>query len=356
MRMNSERRDLLGSSKTVEPRKTRSMLSRRRVLTIIGAVAGLPLLPSADQPSNAARLYRWQGTALGSPSCILLHHPDAGAAERAVAHCVAEIERLEKQFSLYRSDSEIARLNSHGRLEAPSHDLLTLLSACQRFYELSGGAFDVTVQPLWDLYAAHFFGSASPSPEGPGQIAIEQALTLVGWAGVEITSRYVATARHGMGLTLNGIAQGYLTDRIVDILHAQGCDRVLADMGRSEIRLVGRRPDGEAWRVGLADPLAPTRMAVTLELADQCVSTSGGYGTKFEATGRHHHLFDPKTGRSAHHYIAVTVLAASTMVADALSTALYVTPPERAGRLLAAFPGSEALATLPDGSRHQLPG
>jgi len=260
MRMNSEREEFLGSPTMLEAREKRSMLSRRRALTIIGAVAGLPLLPSADQPADAASLYRWQGTSLGSPSCILLHHPDRGAAERAVARCVAEIERLEKQFSLYRSDSEIARLNSHGRLEAPSHDLLTLLSACQRFYELSGGAFDVTVQPLWDLYAAHFFGSASPSPEGPEQSAIERALALVGWAGVEVTSRHVAVARSGMGLTLNGIAQGYLTDRIVDILHAHGCDRVLADMGRSEIRLVGQHPDGEAWRVGLADPLAPARV------------------------------------------------------------------------------------------------
>jgi thiamine biosynthesis lipoprotein len=301
------------------------------------------------------RLYRWQGTSLGSPSCILLNYPDRGAAERAVAQCVAETERLEKQFSLYRSDSEIARLNNRGRLETPSHDLLTLLSQCQRFFELSGGAFDVTVQPLWDLYAAHFFGSARPPPEGPEQRAIEQALTLVGWARVDITSRHVVLARRGMGLTLNGIAQGYLTDRIVDILHAHGCDRVLADMGRSEIRLVGQRADGEAWRVGLADPLAPDRVAVNLELADRCVSTSGGYGTRFEASGRHHHLFDPKSGTSARHYIAVTVLAASTMVADALSTALYVTPPERAERLLTAFPGSVVLATLPDGCRQQLP-
>jgi FAD:protein FMN transferase len=354
--MNSERSQLLGLPGNVWACKTRDMLSRRRVVTILGAVAGLPLLPSADQPADVAQLYRWQGTSLGSPSYILLHHPDRGVAERAVAHCVAEIERLEKQFSLYRSDSEIARLNSHGRLEAPSHDLLTLLSACQRFYELSGGAFDVTVQPLWDLYAAHFFGSASPPPEGPEQSAIEQALALVGWEGVDITSRHVAVARRGMGLTLNAIAQGYLTDRIVDILRAHGCDRVLADMGRSEIRLVGQRADGKEWRVGLADPLAPNQLAITLELADRCISTSGGYGTKFEATGRHHHLFDPKTGTSASHYIAVTVLAASTMVADALSTALYVTPPEHAGRMLAAFLGAEVLVTRPDGSRHQLPG
>ena len=334
----------------------RSMFSRRRVITILGAVAGLPALLSRDQSRSETPLHRWQGTALGSPSYILLHHPDSKIAERAVAQCVAEIERLEQVFSLYRDDSEIVRLNCHGYLEAPSHDLLALLSECQSFSELSGGAFDVTVQPLWNVYAAHFFGSASPSPQGPEPRAIAEALALVDWQGVDIASRRISLARPGMGLTLNGIAQGYLTDRIADILRVNGCDRVLADMGRSEILLVGCRPDGQAWRIALADPLASERVAVTLELADRCISTSGGYGTKFEATGRHHHLFDPTTGASAGHYIAVSVVAVSAMVADALSTALYVTPTERSGRLLAAFPDALVLATLPDGSRHQLGG
>ena len=104
MRMNSRRNQLLSLAGDIEGGKRRDRLSRRRVLTIIGAVAGLPLLPGVDQPANAARLYRWQGTSLGSPSCILLNHSDRGAAEHTVAHCVAEIERLEKQFSLYRND------------------------------------------------------------------------------------------------------------------------------------------------------------------------------------------------------------------------------------------------------------
>jgi thiamine biosynthesis lipoprotein ApbE len=81
------------------------------------------------------------------------------------------------------------------------------------------------------------------------------------------------------------------------------------------------------------------------------VCTSGGYGTKFEASGRFHHLFDPLTGASAHGYLAVSVLATNTMIADALSTALYVTPPQRSSALLASFPAVSALATLPDGRR-----
>jgi FAD:protein FMN transferase len=332
------------------------VLSRRRAIAILGVAAGLPLLPSGDQAKNVTRLHRWQGTALGSPSYILIHHPDREAAQRAAAQCATEIERLEMEFSLYRRDSAIARLNRHGRLDAPSHDLLELLSECQRFSELSGGAFDVTIQPLWNVYAAHFFGSESPSPQDPEPRAIEQALGFVDWQGVELTSRRIVLARSGMALTLNGVAQGYLTDRIAEILHGNGCDSVLANMGRSEILLMGLRPDGQSWRIGLADPLAPDRVAVTLDLADRCLSTSGGYGTKFEATGRHHHLFYPTTGRSAGHYIAVSVVAASATVADALSTSLYVAPPERSGRLLAAFSDALALVTLPDGSRHELRG
>jgi thiamine biosynthesis lipoprotein len=86
------------------------------------------------------------------------------------------------------------------------------------------------------------------------------------------------------------------------------------------------------------------------------VCTSGGYGTKFEASGRFHHLFDPLTGASAHGYLAVSVLATNTMIADALSTALYVTPPQRGSALLASFPAVSALATLPDGSVRHLRG
>ena len=142
---------------------------------------------------------------------------------------------------------------------------------------------------------------------------------------------------------------------LTDILRANGCDRAFGNMGCSEIRAIGRHNDGRPWRVGLADPRQPETIAISVDLCDRSVCTSGGYGTKFDATGRFHHLFDPSTGASAHHYIAVSVFAASAMVADALSTALYVTPPERGATLLASFSGVSALATLPDGTVQHLP-
>jgi hypothetical protein len=223
-------------------------LTRRRAMTILGVVAGIPLLGAGDRAAEVAPLYRWNGTSLGSPSRLLLYHPDRAAAARIVGRCAAEIERLERIFALYRVDSELARLNRDGRLDAPSFDVLALLSRCQRLSALSGGAFDVTVQPLWNLYAAHFFASPSPPPDGPEPGAIERARMLVDWQGINLAARQISLARPGIRLTLNGIAQGYVTDRITEILRDNGCDRTLADMRRSELRAQGRHADGHVWR------------------------------------------------------------------------------------------------------------
>jgi FAD:protein FMN transferase len=330
-------------------------VSRRRVLTIMGAAAGLPLLCGADRSHSTPLLHQWTGTSLGSPSQLLLYHDDGATAARIAGECAAEIERLERIFALYRADSEIARLNRDGRIDYPSIDLLTVLSQCLTLSALSDGAFDVTVQPLWTLYAAHFFANSAPPPDGPSRQAIELTRKLVDWRAIDAGPRRIALVRPGMGVTLNGIAQGYITDRIAGILLAHGCDRTFANLGCSEISALGRHADGRPWRVGLADPRQPEKVGIALDLCDRSVCTSGGYGTKFEATGRFHHLFDPLTGTSAHGYLAVSVFAANAMIADALSTTLYVSPPQRGAAVLASFPGVSALATLPDGSVQHLP-
>jgi len=323
-------------------------------MTVTGVATGLPWIGVADRSDTALLPYQWDGTSLGSPSRLLLYHHDRVTASRIVGECAAEIERLERIFALYRTDSEIARLNRDGHIELPSVDLLTVLSRCQVVSSLSRGAFDVSVQPLWTLYATHFF-SGPARTEGPSPHAIELVRKLVDWQAIELGPRRISLGRPGMGLTLNGVAQGYVTDRIMNILREQGCGRTLANMGCSEIKAVGRHADGRPWRVGLMDPRQPDTFATHVDLFDRSVCTSGGYGTKFEASGRFHHLFDPATGASANHYIAVSVFASEAVVADALSTALYVTPPEWATTMLTSFPGVSALATMPDGTVQHLP-
>jgi thiamine biosynthesis lipoprotein len=274
---------------------------------------------------------------------IRLAHPDRAAAERLLTACVAEIARLEAIFSLYRADSAISRLNAEGALDAPPLELVELLGRCAAFSERTGGAFDVTVQPLFRCYAEHF-ARPDADPAGP---RIEDALALVGWRGVEVGPDRVAFARSGMAITLNGVAQGYITDRVAELLRARGMTDVLVDLG--ELRALGRHPGGRPWRAGL-----PGR-AEALDLVDgagaSALAVSSGAGSPFEPTGRLNHLLDPATGRCGDPARLVAVLAPDATTADALATALAVVPTPSARALAAGLPEIRALLLPASDSR-----
>jgi thiamine biosynthesis lipoprotein len=127
-----------------------------------------------------------------------------------------------------------------------------------------------------------------------------------------------------MGVTLNSVGQGYITDRCGEVLRAHGFSHVLVDMG--EPRAMAAKPDGSAWQIGLADPRDPNRSVHTLSVVDQAVATSGGYGTMLDAAGLYTHLINPHTGRTAPAFESVTVVASTATLADALSTTLALIP------------------------------
>lgn len=305
------------------------LLSRRRFIGVTAAAAGLGLVPFGHAPRAEAHLVTWQGQAMGAVATLQVHHHDRAAAERLVERALAEVRRLEAVFSLHRDDSALSTLNRQGFLIAPPAALVELLSECRRCWELTGGAFDPTVQALWILYRDHF-SQPGADPQGPPETALQAALARVDFGQVAFDADRIVLPGRGMGLTLNGIAQGYATDRVVDILRAGGIASSLVDMG--EPRAIGPRPSGEPWRVGLADPDHPERIGETLDLVDQAVATSGGYGFRFEPEGRFNHLLDPRTGASAGLYRSVTVVMPSAMAADALSTAFSLLPPGDIGQ------------------------
>ncbi|AWJ87809.1 thiamine biosynthesis protein ApbE (plasmid) [Azospirillum sp. TSH58] len=322
------------------------MTTRRRFLGIAAVAAGLALLPGGLRAAGVP-VRTWRGVALGADSMIQLAHPDPVEADRLIALCLEEVARLERVFSLYRTDSALARLNRDGVLDAPPADLVRLLSEATAFSRRTDGAFDPTVQPLWQLYAGHF-ARPGADPAGPPSAAVRAARELVDHRKLRVEPGRVAFAGRGMAVTLNGIAQGYVTDRVSERLRAEGMTDVLVDLG--EIRALGHHPSGRPWSVGLADPLVDGRNSDTLEIADRAVATSGGYGTPFDPAGRFTHLFDPATGGCAREWLAVTVLAPDATTADALSTALSVAPEARAAVLLDRFPGTAARLTRRDGS------
>src|SRR5512132_1365639 len=175
----------------------------------------------------------------------------------------------------------------------------------RRFGELTGGAFDVTVQPLWQLYAAHF--TAHPDDaDGPSAAELRRACHLGDFRRIEVAPGRI-TLPPEMAFTLNGIAQGYITDRIAELLRARGWTDVLIDLG--ELRGLGGHPDGRPWTIGLPDPRRAQALIAEIPLGQRAAATSAGSGTTFDRAGRYHHLFVPRTGRSATTYSAVTVVA-----------------------------------------------
>jgi thiamine biosynthesis lipoprotein len=150
-----------------------------------------------------------------------------------------------------------------------------------------------------------------------------------------------------MALTLNGIAQGYITDKVGETLRARGFSHVLVSMG--EQLALGPKWDGAAWRVGIADPAAPEKAIAEVPLAGGALATSAGYGTSFDRAGRISHILDPRTGRPAETWASISVIAPSATLADGLSTALSVSPRAEGQALLGKL-GCRAFAIAEPGS------
>lgn len=320
-------------------------INRRRFLLISATAAAGVVLPALAAASRA-RLHVRRDVLLGAETELRLYHPDARTARRAMDACFSEVHRLETIFGLQRPDSALSRLNRDGSLSHPPAELVALLDIAAGFSRATGGAFDVTVQALWELYA-HHFASDPADPLGPAMSDIQRALACVDYRQVEVSHRLVTFNRPGMAVTLNGIAQGFITDRVTEMLRNRGFEHVLVNMG--EMRALRGAPDGTAWRVGIADPEQPWRSLHTLPLIEQAIATSGAYGMLFDADGRHHHLFDPHTGRSPHYYRSVSVIAPDATTADALSTGLSALPPETALSVVNARPEVRALLIGTDG-------
>ena len=205
-------------------------ITRRRAMRIVAAAAGLPLLVAGVRATvPGGRFFGWQGEVLGAASELTLWHWDEALARRTILKVRHEIERYERIFSLYRDDSEIARLNRDGVLARPSPELVAVIDASQRLGTLSGGAFDITVQPLWRVYEAHFWSRSFVAPDIAARAA-DVARSLVDFRRIQPGAARIALPP-GMAITLNGIAQGFITDRIADLLRNEGFEHAMVDLG-----------------------------------------------------------------------------------------------------------------------------
>jgi FAD:protein FMN transferase len=276
------------------------MKTRRRFLAILAGVAALPVLGGAA----TAATRQWRGLALGANAQIVLDHPNA---EALIDLAICEIRRLEQIFSLYRADSSLSRLNQTGSLLDPPFEMVELLSSCTTIHQRTGGAFDPTVQPLWAFYARQYSRGVPPE-----KAQIAAALALTGWDNVEISAAEIRLARPGMALTLNGVAQGYIADKVTELLRRNGISNVMVNAG--EISALGTSPAGTPWEIFLKGGGKP------LQLVNQAVATSAPLGTVFTEAGKAGHILDPRRGLSGGKWRQVSVIASNATLADGLST------------------------------------
>lgn len=309
-------------------------ISRRRFISIS---AGMALATKAGTVAAAHGPVIWRGVVLGADAQLVIAGLPEKEARRMIDLALAEANRLEDIFSLYRNHSALARLNQDGRLRAPPAEMLSLCSTADAVHKATGGLFDPTIQPLWLAYA-----------ENRGHVSENQLATvrrLVGWDRVRFAPEQIAFEWPGMALSFNGIAQGYITDRIADLLKAEGLSNAIVKMG--EIQALGSDANGKPWEISVAN-YGKNNTDRKVQLGERAIATSSGSGTTFD--GSISHILDPRSGRPAQsRWRQVSITHSSATIADGLSTAAVLMEQMELLYLAERFKSAGIIATGIDG-------
>lgn len=253
--------------------------------------------------------------------------PTATQGQDAIGAAVRQaLDRVDALMSTYRADSEVSRFNRHESVEPfpVSAETHAVLATAQELSATTGGAFDITVGPLVDVWG---FGPREIS-EPPTEETVRRLLERTGWRKLVLDpqDRAVRKIVPQLRIDLSAVAKGYAVDLVADALERLGYRRYLVEVG-GELRAAGSRADGTPWRVGVESPDSSDRgVQRILQITDTAVATSGNYRNFREADGqRYGHVLDPRTGRpTTNQVLSATVLHPSAMHADALATALLV--------------------------------
>lgn len=276
---------------------------------------------------------------MGSEVRITVWAADAAAAHRAFSAAFAEMDRLDALLSIWKPDSDVLRLNAAaGRAAVPvSRDTIEVLAAAERVSQWTRGKFDITFGALSDVWRFDH----DKDGRVPADAEIAARLPLIDHHAVTVdpAAGTAFVSRPGVRVHLGGIGKGYAVDRAVAILRERGFHNLMVQFGGD--LYVGGAPGDAPWRLGINDPRgAAGDSFATLELRDATFSTSGDYERAFVKDGvRYHHIIDPDTGQPARGARSVTIVAQSAMIADGLSTGVFI---------LGAHAGLALVEQLPD--------
>lgn len=259
----------------------------------------------------------------------------------AINGALDAMERVDRKFSARKEGSQVHAFN-HSGTPIRDPEILAVVRGAMEIGEKTGGAFDITVFRLLELWR---FGSDAPRVPEPAEV--EKALELVGHDGLVLAEGALRPAREGVQIDLGGIAKGYALAEAVRVLKEKGVESAVVDAG-GDVYALGTR-DGKPWNVGLQDPRGEGLMG-HVEAVDTAVMGSGDYERGFTEGGRrYHHILDPKTGYPAKGLASVTVICPDPVLADGWSTALMAMGPEKGLEAARSQTGLQAIFVTEDG-------
>jgi len=289
----------------------------------------LPLIAGCSGPKTVQKTE----TIMGTQVSITVVAKTEQEGEAAIDAAMAEVRRFDRMMSLYKDDSEITRVNlaaGKGPVEV-SPEMIEMVEAARKISELTDGAFDVTVGPLVVLWQMRLKEGAAPT-----ETEIESIKNRVGYRNI-ITDKKASTLflmKPGMIMDFGGCAKGYVADRVAELLKGRGIDNAIVALA-GDIRVMGHRPDGSSWRIGVQHPRDSAKTLTVLELSDKFISTSGDYERyQIVHRKRYHHILDPRTGKPSEGMESVTLVGDRGSDGDPLATALFILGPKQGRKIV----------------------
>jgi FAD:protein FMN transferase len=282
---------------------------------------------------------------MGTRIVVELWSDDSASANKAIDAVMAEMQRIDRDMSTYKPDSEVSRVNDNAA-KAPvviSPELFELLTTALEYSRITDGAFDITYASVGFMYDFH-------AHKKPTEQQIESALSAVNYHHVVLDPKAhtVFFTQPGVRIDLGGIGKGHAVDRGIEILQSMGITHALVTAG-GDSRIIGDR-FGKPWIVAIRHPDDKHKVIAKIPLVDTAISTSGDYERYFDEDGvRYHHIIDPRTGHSASKVRSATILASTATRTDGLSKTAFVLGADAAMKIYNRLDDVDAILVTPEG-------
>ncbi len=265
---------------------------------------------------------------MGTRFDLVVPDTDRSNGDEVFRQIKVEIDRLEKKLSRFLPDSELTYINQFGALSPVKVDQewITILETCRKYYISTYSCFDVTLQPD--------FGKDQNKLSGADNIIIDK------------NDETVHFADPGIKIDLGGFGKGYAMERVSDILRLHDIKNALVSFGESSILALGKHPCGNHWKIGVQHLFRPGENIFVFDLKDENMSTSGMPGKNGKLRYRNHALINPVNGHPVNMLRTISVKSRKALDTEVLSTALYVSPPDKRKKILSGFPGSEVIEAV----------